>query len=236
MVVLYVEDVPAQAEVVETFLELADGEHTLCHAESLKTTRKLLKTESYDIILLDLGLPDCEGLELVDEVVALVPDTPIVVLTGSESAGLGVACLQAGAQDFLNKRELTPQKLIESLLYAITRKNDATPLLGRILARVKALHTGDIGEIDDKLLQRYQDILTQPRLLFTVEHWTLSQALARAGASSDQVLALHAQCLKKICSQGDANLKARLLSNSELVALATVSFMSDTYREMNGGQ
>lgn len=224
---------PAQAEIVQTFLELAEGEHLMDHVETLREARAKLKKSEYEVILLDLGLPDGEGTDLVTKIDGVAPDTPIVVLTGNEDPGLGVGCLQAGAQDFLNKRDLTPQKLVESLLYAITRKSEAAPELDRILSRVKALHSSQFGEIDEKLAERYQELLTQPSLLFSVEHWTLGRALAREGVSSEQVLAMHAECLAKVCSEVTPREKGRYLNNSELVALATVAFMADTYRDLN---
>lgn len=233
MKVLYVEDVPAQAEIVQTFLELAEGEHDMEHVETLRETRSRLKKEEFEVILLDLGLPDGEGTDLVTQVDKVAPDTPIVVLTGNEDPGLGIACLQAGAQDFLNKRDLTPQKLVESLTYAMTRKLEAAPELDRVLSRVKALHSSQFGEIDSKLSSRYQELLTQPSLLFSVEHWTLGRALAREGVSSEQVLAMHAESLSKVCEEVTSREKGRYLNNSELVALATIAFMSDTYRDLN---
>lgn len=233
MKVLYVEDMPAQAEIVQTFLELAEGDHQMDHAETLREARAKLKKSEYEVILLDLGLPDGEGTDLVSQIDKVAPDTPIVVLTGNEDAGLGISCLQAGAQDFLNKRDLTPQKLVESLVYAMTRKSEAAPELDRVLSRVKALHSSQFEEIEPKLAKRYQELLTQPSLLFSVEHWTLGRTLAREGFSSEQVLAMHADCLGNVCSEVTPREKGRYLNNSELVALATVAFMADTYRDLN---
>ncbi|MCA9778194.1 MAG: response regulator, partial [Candidatus Eremiobacteraeota bacterium] len=219
MRVLYLEDVPEQAEIVETFLELVEGMHQVTCEETLADTKSRLKKERFDAILLDMEVPDGSGVELVSEVREVAPDTPIVVLTASEASGLGIACLQAGAQDFLSKRELTPQKLKNSLMYAVTRNKSEGPDLERTLSRVHALHSGSFEGLSDRSVQRYRDLLTSPKLLFTVEHWTLSQAFASEGASSEQVLALHSHCLEELCGKAPEKTRHHMLSTSELVVL-----------------
>jgi len=231
MKVLYLEDVLEQAEIVETFLELVGGMHQMTHAETFAETRAKLKEERFDVALLDMEVPDGSGVDLVTQVRELAPAMPIVVLTASESPKLGVACLQAGAQDFLSKRELTPERLKKSLLYAVMRSESEGPDLDRILSRVSSLHDGSYAELSERSVSRYKDILGNPKLLFTVEHWTLSQALANEGATSEQVLALHAHSLSELCKELDRGRMNHLLATSELVALATVAFMADKYRE-----
>jgi DNA-binding NarL/FixJ family response regulator len=72
-------------------------------------------------VLLDLGLPDAEGLSALTEAVTTAPDTPIIVLTGRH-AQTGTEALALGAQDYLVKDDITPDLLDRSIRYAVERK------------------------------------------------------------------------------------------------------------------
>lgn len=72
-------------------------------------------------VLLDLGLPDAEGLAALHAVVDAAPDTPVIVLTGRHDSG-GTDSVAAGAQDYLVKDDITPELLDRSIRYAIERK------------------------------------------------------------------------------------------------------------------
>jgi diguanylate cyclase (GGDEF)-like protein/PAS domain S-box-containing protein len=72
-------------------------------------------------VLLDLTLPDARGLEGVDLLREVDPDVPVVVLTGTDSDRIGVAALQAGAQDFLVKGQHPPDAITRSVLFALER-------------------------------------------------------------------------------------------------------------------
>jgi signal transduction histidine kinase len=76
---------------------------------------------SPDAIVLDLSLPDSQGLDTVEEVVSRCPMVPIVVLTSLEDETISMAVLRKGAQDYLLKRTLSQENLIRSLRYAIER-------------------------------------------------------------------------------------------------------------------
>ena len=72
-------------------------------------------------ILLDLGLPDAEGVEGIGRIRIIAPDIPVVVLTGSNDETLGVQALQSGAQDYLVKGGVDSRMLARSIRYAIER-------------------------------------------------------------------------------------------------------------------
>jgi signal transduction histidine kinase len=76
----------------------------------------------YDVVLLDLNLPDSAGLETVERVVAADPDVAIVVLTSVGDQQLGAEAVDKGAQDFLIKDHVTPRVLNKTVTYAQTRK------------------------------------------------------------------------------------------------------------------
>lgn len=76
----------------------------------------------YDVILLDLTLPDSQGLESLKPLIHLVPSIPIVVLTNTNDDELALEAVRQGAQDFLIKRQVSVETLVRSLRYAIERK------------------------------------------------------------------------------------------------------------------
>ena len=78
-----------------------------------------------DCVLLDMGLPDAEGIAGVEQLVAEAPDTAVVVLTGAASERLGVEAVAAGAQDYLVKGRVDDQLLARSVRYAIERQRAA---------------------------------------------------------------------------------------------------------------
>ena len=89
----------------------------------LSTYQALLQADvrTIDIILLDLGLPDASGLNLVAEVVNHFRDIPVVVLTGLTSEKLGEQAIQIGAEDYIPKEELASNLLSRSVRFAIER-------------------------------------------------------------------------------------------------------------------
>mgnify|MGYP005991242905 CR=1 FL=1 len=89
----------------------------------LSTYQALLQADvrNIDIILLDLGLPDASGLNLVAEVVNHFRDIPVVVLTGLTSEKLGEQAIQIGAEDYIPKEELASNLLSRSVRFAIER-------------------------------------------------------------------------------------------------------------------
>ena len=77
------------------------------HADSMADAEKHLAEHAVDIILLDLGLPDAQGLEAVRRAHAVAPRVPLVVLTGLDDEVLAAQALQEGAQDYLIKGQIT---------------------------------------------------------------------------------------------------------------------------------
>src|SRR6185369_11189108 len=81
-----------------------------------------LAEHAVDIILLDLGLPDAQGLEAVRRAHAAAPHAPLVVLTGLDDESLAAQCLQEGAQEHLIKGQIETRGLLRALRYAVERK------------------------------------------------------------------------------------------------------------------
>jgi len=81
-----------------------------------------LKNNTYNIILLDLGLPDSEGMDTLVSITKYSGSTPIIILTGSSQAEYASKSLRMGAQDYILKDELDSNVLIKSIMYSIQRK------------------------------------------------------------------------------------------------------------------
>ncbi|MBN1483875.1 MAG: response regulator [Chloroflexia bacterium] len=121
--ILLVEDQPGDARILqEMLLEASEAPFQLTCAARLDEAIDLLRQSKIDVILLDLNLPDSQGLDTVHSVYSQAPDIAIVVLTGLDDEDLARRTLQAGGQDYLVKGQLDRNLLLRSLHYAIERK------------------------------------------------------------------------------------------------------------------
>ena len=98
------------------------------HAVNLTDAICCLRSTSFDLILLDLGLPECVGIETLSRIRREIKDIPIIVLTGLSDEKTALESLEKGAQDYLCKNDVTSQTLSRSIRYAIQRHN----LLGEL--------------------------------------------------------------------------------------------------------
>ncbi len=120
---LLIEDNPGDARLLrEMFNEGGSPIAELTHVESLGAAESHLAANLVDIILLDLGLPDAEGLGAIRRAQAAAPRVPLVVLTGRDDESLAAQALQEGAQDYLVKGQIETRGLLRALRYAIERK------------------------------------------------------------------------------------------------------------------
>ena len=94
----------------------------LTHVESLLEAERHLSEREVDIVLLDLALPDANGLAAVRRAQAAAPRVPLVVLTGLDDESLAAQALQAGAQDYLIKGQIERRGLLRALRYAVEHK------------------------------------------------------------------------------------------------------------------
>jgi signal transduction histidine kinase len=122
--ILLVEDNPGDADYIQDLL--AEGTnspptlvtHVLTLAEAMAV---LLRQVPFEVVLLDLRLPDGSGVECVDAVRAKARDVPIVVLTGLDDDDLAISCIAAGAQDYLSKNEVRSRTLSRAIDHAVAR-------------------------------------------------------------------------------------------------------------------
>jgi signal transduction histidine kinase len=121
--VLLIEDNPGDARLLREMLN-EDGslDVDLACVGFMSEAEKHLATSSVDIILLDLGLPDAQGLAAIRRARIAAPDIPLVVLTGMDDETLAAHSIQEGAQDYLIKGQIETRGLLRALRYAGERK------------------------------------------------------------------------------------------------------------------
>lgn len=129
---LLVEDNPGDARLLEVILRENRRRlrFDITVAETSAEGTRLARATRQDLVLLDLTLPDREGLDSLQAMLAACPDTPVVVLTGMDDVNLGVKCVKAGAQDFITKDEISPS-IDRTILYAIERKRAQMELIAQ---------------------------------------------------------------------------------------------------------
>lgn len=138
--VLLIEDEPVSAGIALRMLKEAGlGADVRAHA-ALAAGLKELAAGGTDIVLLDLGLPDSQGLETVKAVCGKFPGLPVVVMTGTEDEALAAEALKDGAQDYLIKGQFGERELRRTINYALEREellNEKTALIAQLEAALK---------------------------------------------------------------------------------------------------
>lgn len=122
-VILIVEDDDADARRVELMLVESFGPTiSIQRARSRGEALTCLSERRITCVVLDLGLPDADGLDVVQDVVSSAPGAAIVVHMDGDDAEMGMAAVQAGAQDYLVKSRSTPESVGRSVLFALVCK------------------------------------------------------------------------------------------------------------------
>jgi diguanylate cyclase (GGDEF)-like protein/PAS domain S-box-containing protein len=122
-IILLVEDNAGDARLIQEMFNDQGLQHVeLKHVESMEDAEKCIALRAIDIILLDLGLPDVQGLEAVRRARKAAPGVPLVVLSGLDDESMAVQAMQQGAQDYLIKGQIEPRELVRALRYAVERK------------------------------------------------------------------------------------------------------------------
>jgi diguanylate cyclase (GGDEF)-like protein/PAS domain S-box-containing protein len=122
--VLLVEDNVGDARLLhEMFREQGARDAQLLHVSCMSEAESHLAHRATDIILLDLGLPDAQGLGALRRAHLAAPRIPLVVLTGLDDESMATQALQEGAQDYLIKGQIERRSLFRALRYAVERKH-----------------------------------------------------------------------------------------------------------------
>ena len=120
--VLLIEDSNGDAELIRGMLYSFSPKYSLKRAERLSEGLKLLEEEIFDVVLLDLGLPDSIGVSAMAEINRKKRELPVIVFTGMEDDELAASAISMGAQDYLLKGRIDGDMLCRSISYSINRK------------------------------------------------------------------------------------------------------------------
>ncbi|HEX5419861.1 MAG TPA: diguanylate cyclase, partial [Gammaproteobacteria bacterium] len=138
MKILLIEDDASDAALLQASLRRADGPPLdITRADCLASALEKLDGASFDVVLLDLHLPDASGADCVERVQQAQPGVPIVVLSGRGDEDFAIEILNRGVQDYLVKWEGDGRSILRSIRYAIERKRAETKL--NYLARYDSL-------------------------------------------------------------------------------------------------
>lgn len=131
--VLLIEDNALDAELISTILSRVHNiRFEIEHAERLSSVITRAAGTRYDIILTDLGLPDSSGIDTFVGVRSVMPDTPVIVLSGLNDEDTALRAVHQGAQDYLVKGAINGELLLKSIRYSIERQKIRTELNKRI--------------------------------------------------------------------------------------------------------
>lgn len=120
--ILYVEDNIEDVLLIKEFIkEIKNVHYELTHAQQLNEALLEIENDNYDIIMLDLSLPDKQGLDIITRVCERAPDIPVVVMTGMDDETMAIKALQKGAEEYLVKGKVKSHSLSRILRYAIMR-------------------------------------------------------------------------------------------------------------------
>jgi diguanylate cyclase (GGDEF)-like protein/PAS domain S-box-containing protein len=186
MRVLLIEDNPGDAALLRAMLE-DEGSHSaeLIHVTSMAEAEARLAGYGVDIILLDPGLPDTQGLESIRRARIAAPRLPLVVLTGLDDDTMAAQALQEGAQDFLIKGRIEARALLLALRYAIERKTIEDILFGeKERAQVTLNSIGDAVACTDSFGNiTYLNVVAE-----RLSGWSRQEALGRPMATVLRIL------------------------------------------------
>jgi two-component system NtrC family sensor kinase len=154
--VLLVEDNPPDALLIREMLDEARGvQYDLEHVELLAEGLERLGQGGVHAVLLDLGLPDSQGLDTFNRMYAAFPQVPLIVLSGLDDEDVAIEAARKGAQDYLPKGRLDSRLLGLSIRYGVERKK-AEEALRASEEHYSAL----VGSLTDAVLQFRDGVVT----------------------------------------------------------------------------
>ena len=138
LTLLLVEDDRADALLVEELIADAAADIEFLWSRTIADARLTLSARRPDCVLLDLNLPDAEGIDALHRLGGLDPTIPIIVLTGLSDEHFGVSAVASGAQDYLVKGRVDPEMLRRAVLYSIERKRAELTAVDLHASRLRA--------------------------------------------------------------------------------------------------
>jgi signal transduction histidine kinase len=182
--ILLVEDSISDAAVLqESLSQQGGGGFQFTHAECWAEAAAHLRRQSFDVLLLDLSLPDTTGRDTFIRARTVAPNLPIVVLTGVMDEAVGLEAVRHGIQDYLIKGQASGGQMARAIRYAIERKQAET-----------ALKQAEAG------LQRERDQLEERVRERTAELSEANRALQAEVAQRERAEAAHREVLRRLAA------------------------------------
>lgn len=143
----------------------------LTHVPRLDVGIEYLSRDRFDVVLLDLSLPDSFGLDTLRKLQAIAPDIPVVVLTGADDRALSLQAMATGAQDYLVKDQISAQLLERSIRYAIERKKAEIHVIRaleqeRELQQLKLIHSDKLASLGQLVASVAHEISNPVNFIF----------------------------------------------------------------------
>jgi len=168
--VLVVEDDGDHAELVRLAVDRSSGWAVRRVVGTLADARTALAEDDFDAVIVDMMLPDGDGLDLVREAKEAAPDRPVLVLTSLSEKNLGDEAIRRGAAEFLEKAHLSPDRVERALRHALERARldhlrrveaQRVQQLTADLEAIRGAVTAVLGGMggDDPTKRRLEDVL-----------------------------------------------------------------------------
>lgn len=195
---LLVEDNAPDARYVQELL--ATPVYSVIHSTNLGDAYDQIAGNSFDVILLDLSLPDGHGLETFLAMISCASSIPIIILTGLDDEDVALAAVKLGAQDYILKREISEYILSRAIRYAIERKQ--------------------FDETSKKLavLEQHEEFMA-----------TLTHDLKNPLIGANRILELMAEEVMGVVTSEQSNLLLGLRDNNKLL-LSMIQNLIEVYR------
>ena len=137
--IMIIEDSAEDTQLAREMLDDRADNHVLKRTDRLSSGLRLLEEEPFDVLLLDLGLPDSTGFDALTQIRNQAPPLPVIILTGLSDEALAVKAICLGAQDYLVKGNFDADSLYRAISYSIERQRLKTERERLILELQEAL-------------------------------------------------------------------------------------------------
>jgi DNA-binding response OmpR family regulator len=194
--ILLIEDNPGDARLIQEMLADASAARTaapqitLEHANQLSAGLACLSKTMFDIILLDLGLPDSVGIDTLLSTLKHAPDVPVIILTGTADEELAVKAAQSGAQDYLVKGQFYGDLLLRSIRYTLERH--------RLLAELEAMKQ---REEQERELLSLNQLSRPPPTAVTAQLFDMAPLIASLPDTFEELVVRYSELLDQALEQ-----------------------------------